>query len=325
MIAGFKMDLSKIDPKSFRFTDSPLMDYIHRAMINGNDCLDLSEALLKKFNLTKLLLDDIKARMLRKKNYIFSMWGFTGIGKTTVATQLANYTHGFVLSDHCKHIVDKIEEEFGRKPRFDLTNICFDSSELVSRLRESVPMETFVYDEAKSEKTVGTGSMREKMDKERIMKRVRALQQNFILCDPLIDESKLSELHLYKIQSFDIEYNHMLNRSIIHARNSDNNYSPFGHIITKFFEMPGYEKKKMDHLIALEKLEFGGGRIKLWDDLANEMIAKGIGNFKFQDYPYLIEEWTKQNYTKDEVKNIIKKIRFKVARPKTDKSKIGDV
>ncbi len=306
------------DPKDYKFTDSPLKNYIHKQMMNNRDDLELGEVTLKKYNLTKIFLDDIKFRMLKKKNYVISFHGDTGIGKSTIAQFVGNYTHQFIMSKLCKERVEEIEDKFGRKPVFDVTNVIFDTSEFINRLKESVPMETFIYDE-NSEKPVGTGSMREKYDKERIVKRVRSFQQNFIFCDPLIDESKLSGMYLYRFGAFDIEYQYKLNRTILEAKNYLGQWSTFGHIITKQFELPGYQKKKDDQILAIEKFEFGGGKIKLWEETANKMLEKGIGEFMRQDWPYMVEEWTNQNYTKDEVKAIIRKIGFKRARKKPEK------
>ena len=306
------------DPKDYKFTDSPLKNYIHKQMMNNRDDLELGEVTLKKYNLTKIFLDDIKFRMLKKKNYVISFHGDTGIGKSTIAQFVGNYTHQFIMSKLCKERVEEIEDKFGRKPVFDVTNVIFDTSEFINRLKESVPMETFIYDE-NSEKPVGTGSMREKYDKERIVKRVRSFQQNFIFCDPLIDESKLSGMYLYRFGAFDIEYQYKLKRAILEAKNYLGQWSTFGHIITKQFELPGYQKKKDDQILAIEKFEFGGGKIKLWEETANKMLEKGIGEFMRQDWPYMVEEWTNQNYTKDEVKAIIRKIGFKRARKKPEK------
>jgi len=306
--------------QKYNFIDSPLKDYIHHAMLNDDDDRDLNEALAERNNLTRLFLDDVKFRMCRKKNYVISFFGDTGIGKSTIAQYIAKYTHDFVLSDYCKNskgekIVDLIEEKYGDKPKFDETNIVFDAAEFNSRLKDSLPMETFIYDEH-SDKPVGTGSNREKMDKERIIKRVRALQQNFIFCDPLIDESKVGQLHLYKLNAWDIDYEQQLNRTLIQAKNSYEQYVYFGHMITKQYEHENYDKKKMKQITDLENFEQGGGRIAQWDKVAEEMLEKGISDYPKGDWHYFIEEWTKQQYTKDEVKAIKNKVGYKVAEKK---------
>lgn len=306
-----------METSDISFTDSPLKNYIHRAEINEKDDLELADALLKKNNLTKIFFKDIDFRMLLKKNYILQIYGDIGTGKSIIAQYTGKYTENFVLnSPQLEPAINEIEEKFGRKPVFDKTNICFDTSELNARTRECVPFETFVYDEAGSEKIVGTGSQREKADKERILKRVRGDQNNFIFCDPLTDETKLADLYLYRLRTFDIDYINELNRSLLEAKNLFGTWGIYGHIVTQKYTVDGYLEKKDAQIKAIKKFEFGGGRIALWEKLADDMMAKGIENYLFQDWSYMIDEWTNQNYTKDEVKNIIKKIRFKTARIK---------
>lgn len=311
-----------VDVNRISWTDSPLKDYIHKAEIEERDDLVLAETLLKKNNLTITFFEDLEFRMRWEKNFNIEIYGDSGIGKSNVAQYIGDYITNYInTSEVMKPLVEKVVEEFGRKPVFDVSNICFDSSEMMAKIKEIIPFETIVYDEAGSEKTVGTGSQREKQDKERIIKRVRADQNNFIFCDPLVDNTKLSDLYLYRFRSLDIAYKHGFNRSILEAKNLYGIWGMYGHVITSKFEVAGYREKKNKQIKEIKQFEFGGGRILLWEKLADEMIEKGIGDFTFQDYPYMIDEWTKQNYTKDEVKNIVKKIRFKLARPKDKKGK----
>ncbi len=309
-----------IDISRIAWTDSPLKDYIHKAEIDERDDLALADTLLKKNNLTPIFFKDIEFRMRWEKNYIIEIYGDTGIGKSNVAQFVGDYTNNYINSSPImKPLIDKVIEEYGRKPTFDVSNVCFDTSEVVAKIKEIIPFETIVYDEAGSEKTVGTGSQREKQDKERILKRVRADQNNFIFCDPLVDNTKLTDLYLYRFRSLDIAYKHGFNRSILEAKNLYGIWGMYGHIVTSKFEVKEYRQKKNKQIKEIKQFEFGGGRIKLWEKLAGEMIDKGIQKYLFQDWSYLVDEWTKQNYTKDEVKNIIKKIRFKLARPKEEK------
>ncbi len=310
-----------IDVKKIGWTDSPLKDYIHQAEIDERDDLALADALAKKYNLTPKFFKDIEFRMMWEKNYIIEIYGDTGIGKSTVAQYVGDYTDNFVNSKKMKPLIEKVIDEYGRKPVFDVSNVCFDTSEMIAKIKEIIPFETIVYDEAGSEKAVGTGSSREKADKERILKRVRADQNNFIFCDPLVDNTKLTDLYLYRLRSLDISYKHGFNRSVLEAKNLYGIWGMYGHIITSDFQVKGYREKKNKQIKDIKQFEFGGGRIKLWEKVAGEMIDKGIQKYLFQDWFYLVDEWTKQNYTKDEVKNIIKKIRFRSARPKEEKGK----
>lgn len=309
-----------MEAKDLNFYDSPLKNYIHKAEIKENCDLNLADALLKKYNLTRTYLKDLEFRMMKNKNFLIEIYGDTGSGKSNIAQYTGSYVQNFIdSSEYLAPLLDKVVDEHGRKPVFDATNVCFDTSEMISRIKECVPFETMVYDESGSEKTVGTGSLREKADKERILKRVRSDQNNFIFCDPLTDDTKISNLYNYRLRTFDIDYEHCLNRCLIEAKNIYGIWNILGHIITSECELKGYREKKNEQIKAIKNFEFGGGRIKLWESLAEEMIKKGIGDFKFQDWFFMVDEWTKQNYTKQEVTNITKKIRFKLARPKENK------
>ena len=306
------------------------MNALHKRWIEDNFEIAPSEVYEEANDFTPKIHEDIKFRMLNQKNYAFDMYSFYGRGKSTIAQHFGNYTHQFILSPKCRHLVDKIEEKYGRKPAFDITNICFDTTELLKRISESVPMETFIYDEARSEKVTGSGSMREKWDKERILKRVRVLQHNFILCDPLGDESKMGKLCLYKIKPVGIDYEKKLNRSLLFALNEGNDtYEMVGHIITKQFEVKGYLEKKLGQARAVELQEFGGDRSKLYKSIAEKILKEGvegvtsvktpITDYKFQDWGSLLEVATNFQYAKDEIKLINQFLRALTARAKEAK------
>ena len=307
------------------FTDSPLMDALHKRWVNGEFSADSDEIYLPERNFSKLLDQDIKFRMLNNKNFAFDMYSFYGRGKSTIAQYIGKKTHSFIMSKYCRHLVKPIEEKYGRKPEFDLSNICFDTTELLKRLSEAVPMETFIYDEARSEKVVGSGSKRQEWDKERILKRVRVLQHNFILCDPLADETKISNLCIYKFKPVGIDYEKKLNRSILFAMDEGTDrYEMVGHIITPFCEIAGYLKKKKKYARDVEEFSFGGERWRVYEKKAMEILEKGLStkdnekitNFKFQDWNSLLEIETGFQYAKDEIKIINQFIRARTARLK---------
>lgn len=306
----------------YKFSDSPLQNYLHKKWITGDFAVDPSEVYTKSHNLTNYLYNDIKFRMLNKKNYLISLYGYTGIGKSTVAQQIAKYTHDFIMSKYCKKLTEQVQSVYGRKPEFDASNICFDTDELLKRLKDAVPMETFIYDEAGSEKITGSGSMRQKWDQQRIMKRVRVLQHNFLLCDPLADDTKMGQLHLYKLQPVQIDYKQQMNRSLIRAASDYGQYEIVGHIITPKYLVQGYEEKKDKQAREIEAIEFGGGRAKLYEQIANKILADGVRNgiqitkFKKQEWTALIEVHTHFQYSKDEIKIIGQFIRSKVAEAK---------
>ena len=314
------------------FTDSPLMDALHKRWVNGEFSIDADEVYSQERDFSKKLDEDIKFRMLNQKNFAFDFYSFYGRGKSTIAQYLGKRTHSFIMSKYCKHLVKDIEEKYGRKPEFDVSNLCFDTTELLKRLNESVPMETFVYDEARSEKVVGSGSKRQEWDKERILKRVRVLQHNFILCDPLADESKISNLCIYKFKPIGIDYEKKLNRSILFGMDEETDrYEMVGHVITPFCEIDGYIEKKKKHARDVELMAFGGERWKVYEKIATNILENGlktkenekITSFKFQDWTSLLEIETGFQYAKDEIKIINQFIRAKTARlkQKVEKSK----
>lgn len=315
--------MDEIDVKKIKWTDSPLKDYIHQAEIDERDDLSLADALSKKYNLTSRFFKDVEFRMRAEKNCILEIYGDSGIGKSTVAQYIADYINTFVNSKDpiMQPLIEKVVEKYGRNPEFDKSNICFDTSEMIKKIKELIPFETIIYDEAGSEKAVGIGSQREKRDKDRILKRVRADQNNFIFCDPLIDNTKMAELYLFRLKSLDISYDYGLNRSILEAKNLYGIWGMYGFIVTSDFQVADYKKKKADQIRAVKKFEFGGGRSELWETVAQEMIDKGIQKFSLPDWKYLIIKWTYQNYTVDENKQILNEIRFKLARPKEEKEK----
>ena len=311
------------------FSDSPLMNRLHKRWVEEDFYVSPGEVYEKRNDLTHHFKEDIRWRMLNGKNYVIDLYSFTGRGKSTVAQAIGYFTHKFILSKYCKRLVEKIVEnpEYGRKPTFDASNICFDTSELLKRLKEAVPMETFIYDEARSEKTTGSGSMREKWDKQRILKRVRVLHHNFILCDPIVDKSTIGNLCLYKIKPVGVDYKKKLNRSLLFAIDEgSDDYEMVGHIITNQYEVKGYLEKKLKFARDVETLEFGGSREALYIKIAEKILKEGvtkdkipITEFKFQEWPSLLELETNFQYAKDELKIINTILRGKTARRKEKK------
>jgi len=293
--------------------DSPLKNHIHKAQIDDNDDLVLADALSRKYNLTSTYFNDFEFRMLRKKNFIIDIYGDTGSGKSIIAQYTASYVQSFIETEIMKPLIEKVVDEHGRKPVFDSSNICFDTSEIMQRIKECVPFETIIYDEAGSEKTVGTGSLREKYDKERIMKRIRGDQNNFIFCDPLTDDTKIADLYLYRLRTFDIDYKHELNRSIIEAKNLYGSWGIYGHIITQKFEVDGYAEKKQKQIDDIKNFEFGGGRQKVYNETAEKLIKMGIGKYPKSDWNGFVEEWTKGQFAKGEIQKIKLKIGYYLA------------
>ena len=140
--------MDEIDVKKIKWTDSPLKDYIHKAEIDERDDLSLADALSKKYNLTSKFFKDIEFRMKAEKNCILEIYGDSGIGKSTVAQYIADYLNTFVNSKDpiMQPLVETVIEKYGRKPVLAESNIWFDTSELIKKIKELILFKTIIYD-----------------------------------------------------------------------------------------------------------------------------------------------------------------------------------
>jgi hypothetical protein len=304
----------------YKFMSSPLMTYVTKLRNTGQlDTFTFHDALQQKNNLTEPLFYDCKYRILNKLNHQFSIFGQPGTGKSTIAQSIEHQNYEFTMGPECKHLVDEIIKKYGRGPVFDVSNVCFSTSELLDRVQKSVRLESFIKDES-DKKIIGAGSMREKYDEERLLKRVRAMQHNFVMIDPKIQTDGLSELHLFRLEALDYDRKHKVNRSILNVLDRVNAMVPIGHIITPFYEIPGYIEKKDAQIKAIEAMSFGD-RMKFYTKLAEEMIEKEILEYPLRDWKPLVNDWTNLNYSKAEVDIIVSKVKVLTAQKKEVKLK----
>lgn len=278
------------------FTQSPLKDYARQLEASGQRH-NLASALNN--DITDMFLCDLKFRLKNQKNIIITVWGDTGSGKSTVAQFLGKYLTDHIPPENLK----RIQKEFGRTPKFTADNICFTRSELLKKVEKSTPHETFLFDED-NDVRYGIGAGREQEQMERLNKVVRAEQNNFIFCNP---EQTNRQQH-FTLQAFDIDPDHKRNRSIVYDRQRNQlGYTTdiLGTIITPYYEIPDYHKKKTKYIRAV-KARNSGQRSKEYEQVAEEILEKygeklftDSGNFKSGISKTVIELLIEKEYGED--------------------------
>ena len=63
---------------NYTFTDSPLMNELHTRWVQEQFSVEPSEVYERRNNFSKLLKDDLRFRMLNKKNFAIDMYSFYG-------------------------------------------------------------------------------------------------------------------------------------------------------------------------------------------------------------------------------------------------------
>lgn len=180
-------------------------------------------------DISSIVTDDITFRVQHNLNFIISIIGATGSGKSTIGQYL--YGHA------C--------QESGDKPIID--DIIFEQTELLDRLKSVYTGHTFIIDEHFTLRT-GTGSFRELEVLNWLQQVCRAYQLNFIFCCPL----EVNNLSHYLLKTMDIDYEHKTNRSIVHTIDLEPGgfirISPIGYLVSPYIEIPGYKEKKMEFI-----------------------------------------------------------------------------
>ncbi|KKN16147.1 hypothetical protein LCGC14_0978840 [marine sediment metagenome] len=235
------------------FSDSPLIDW-HRKQDEEDLPLDEKEALLPEHNQTKLLLKDIKYRALNKRNFSLFVDADTGTGKTTIGSAIFDFYRKWLYNtNEGRKLIDYWVKKDQRKPRFDISNFVFSDYEFLDRLTKATPLEIVFKDEDyETSAQVGGRAMKER--KSTLLRRLRGLQLNFILIDPIFKDDDLSKLYNYRLFANDKDQEEKKNRAILSLRNYDNVWNPVGNVIFDFVEIEGYEKKKDAQLDEVKKM-----------------------------------------------------------------------
>jgi len=180
-------------------------------------------------NITSVVEDDIKFRIDRGLNFIISILGSTGSGKSTIG----------------RYLYKIATERIGSQ--LTVNDIVFEQTELLEQLKTVEQGHTYIIDENFTVRT-GVGSFREQEILNWIQQIVRAYQVNFIFCAPL----EVNRLSHYLMKTLDIDYENNMNRSVVHTIDVEVNgmvsILPIGYMLTPAVDVPGYEQKKVDFI-----------------------------------------------------------------------------
>jgi ABC-type dipeptide/oligopeptide/nickel transport system ATPase component len=257
-----------IDVPKAQFYSSPLSNIHHFSSISQDPVL---RAALEN-DVSAVVSQDIEFRIAHQLNFILSIIGATGSGKSTIGQWL--------YSIAC--------QASGQKPNVD--DIIFEQTELLERLKSVYTGHTFVIDEHFTVRT-GVGAYREQEIMNWIQQIVRAYQLNFIFCCPL----EVNKLSHYLLKTLDIDYQNSMNRSIVHSIDIEPNgfirIDPIGYLLSPYTEIPGYQEKKMSFIRDRLKQE-GTSLHKKHKKIAEEVMEKYdiAKNTPFRVVRVLIEE-----------------------------------
>ena len=235
------------------FSDSPLIDWFRKQDYQELP-EDEREALHPKHNKTKLLIKDIKYRALNKRNFSLFIDADTGTGKTTIGSAIFKiYANWILNSKEGKKLIDAWAKKGKSKPIFNIGCFVFSDYEFLDRTTKATPLEIIFKDEDyETSAQIGGRAMKER--KGTLLRRLRGLQLNYILIDPIFKQDDLSKLYNYKLFAHDKDQEQGLNRAILSLRDYDNNWQPVGNVIFDFVEIEGYDKKKDEQLEEVKKM-----------------------------------------------------------------------
>ncbi|KKM97912.1 hypothetical protein LCGC14_1163260 [marine sediment metagenome] len=237
------------------YTDSPLIDDFRRT-IEENLPEDETQALLPKFNKTKLLLTDMKFRNLNKGNWIAFIDGKGGTGKSSIMRFLfQKHKKWLYETKEGQELIDYWNKEKKRsKPVLDMGAIIYNDYEFLDRCGKAVPLEIIVKDEDfETSAQVGGKAMKER--KLMLLSRIRAEILNFILIDPIFRDDQISGLYTYRFFAHDKDFEDGKNRAILYLQDYTGHWQPIGHIITDYLEWPEYDEKKNAYLAGVKQMQ----------------------------------------------------------------------
>jgi len=267
----------------FQFTHSPLMNKVHLIQIDLN--LYLKSAMER--DLTDEFYQDLDFRVENERNFDIVVAGETGSGKSRLSQAI--YWETFVRAK--KFLNHKLE--------FTCDNICFTRTEWLTRTEKLQAGDTLIFDEDDQTK-IGTGSLRQLTEQERIEKTLRQSQYNFIFCSPIIEQ----HVEHYILRAFDIEFKHQLNRAVLYKKDEMGLILPYGHIIMKRHEVDGYEEKKKRFRQAVQDRNIRDRFIE-YDDVAKILTKKfNLPALKKRTQKSLIQRFFPR-FVEEEVKEIM--------------------
>ena len=279
------LTLTRMNKPNFEFTHSPIINKIHLLQIEFN--IYLKQAMQR--DLTDIFIQDLDFRVANERNLDLVINGETGSGKSRLAM-----TIGYEIFKRAKKINPKL--------KFGSQNIVFTRTEWLEQSEKLTRGGTLIFDEDDQSK-IGTGSLRQITEQERIEKTLRQSQFNFIFCSPIVEQ----HVEHYILQAFDMDFSKQLNRAVVMKRDMTGMILPYGHIMLKKHEIEGYEDKKKEFRKTVQDRKVSD-RFKEYDDTARFMIKKfKLAEMKKRTQKSLIQRYFPR-FVEEEVKEIMTSI-----------------
>jgi len=276
------LTLIKTGKPNFEFTHSPIINKIHLIQIDFN--IYLKQAMQR--DLTDIFIQDLDFRVNHERNLDLVIHGETGSGKSRLAMTV--YWEIF-----------KRAKKLNPKLKFTAKNVCFTRTEWLTRSEELTRGDSLLFDEDDQSK-IGTGSLRQITEQERIEKTLRQSQYNFIFCSPIVEQ----HVEHYILQAFDMDFDKQLNRAVVMKRDMTGLILPYGHIILKKHEVEGYEEKKKEFRKIVQNRQVSD-RFKEYDSTARFMIKRfDLSKLKKRTQKSLIQRYFPR-FVDEEVKEIM--------------------
>jgi len=275
--------LAKNSTPDFKFTHSPILNAIHRLQIEFDFFLKRA----MEHDLTDTFLADLEFRVNNERNLDILITGETGSGKSRLAMSIYYELHRLGV------------KAINPKLKYSAENICFTRNEWLERNELMTLGDTLIFDEDDQSK-IGTGSLRQLEEQEKIEKTLRQSQYNYIFCSPIV------ELHVehYILKAFDLDFKRQLNRAVLFKRETNGMVLPYGIVILKRHEVPGYEEKKAGFRKQVQERTVND-RFKEYDTVAKALIEKlNINSLKKRTQKSLIQRYFPR-FVEEEVKEIM--------------------
>ena len=226
-----EISLSRTEKPNFQFTHSPMINKIHLLQIDFN--LYLKQAM--KRDLSQTFQEDLDFRIGNERNLDIVIHGETGSGKSRLAMSIY------------WEIIERARE-LNPGLKYTADNICFTRTQWLERGETLTQGDCLIFDEDDQSK-IGTGSLRQITEQERIEKTLRQSQFNFIFCSPIVEQ----HVEHYILQAFDMDFEKELNRAVVMKRDMSGLILPYGYIILERHEVDGYEEKKKKFRKAVQE------------------------------------------------------------------------
>ena len=276
------LTLTKTSRPNFEFTHSPIINKIHLLQIDFN--IYLKQAMQR--DLTDIFIQDLDFRVNNERNLDLVIHGETGSGKSRLAMTVY-------------HELFKRAKKINPKLKFTAQNVCFTRTEWLTRSEQLTRGDTLLFDEDDQSK-IGTGSLRQITEQERIEKTLRQSQYNFLFCSPIVEQ----HVEHYILQAFDMDFDKELNRAVVMKRDMTGMILPYGHVILKRFEVEGYEEKKKQFRKTVQARTVSD-RFREYDDTAKFMIKRfDLSKLKKRTQKSLIQRYFPR-FVEEEIKEIM--------------------